>query len=164
MQTATAATSAKGVLLKLLRYSLKDLLSTILILSHGTVMCAMATCGLPRRLSQLSSNAVHKSAPKKVGAPVMPISCRLSARGIGNRSDASYLSTYADVLPNCDCSGWFMRVQILAKNGSMLPSKRVTTPGGKSCPMPSMLTNCASLMRLAVSTPLPYGTSGSSLP
>ena len=55
------------VLLKLLRYSLNDLLSTMCVLSAGTVMCASATCGLPLLLSQDSSKAVHKSAPKKIG-------------------------------------------------------------------------------------------------
>jgi hypothetical protein len=34
----------------------------------GMVKCASATWGLPRRLSQLNSNAVHMSAPKNGGA------------------------------------------------------------------------------------------------
>ncbi len=38
--------------------------------SQGTVKCATATCGLPRGLSQLSSKAVQRSAPKKGNAPV----------------------------------------------------------------------------------------------
>jgi hypothetical protein len=54
--------------------------------SQGTVKCAMATCGLPRGLSQLSSKAVHRSAPKNGGAPAMPISCALGAR-MGNSSE-----------------------------------------------------------------------------
>ncbi|MNY69317.1 hypothetical protein D3C86_2072360 [compost metagenome] len=78
--------------MKLLRYSLKDLLSTMLGVSQGTVMCASATCGLPRAFSHESSNAVHRSAPKKGAAPVTPISDRLAWRGIGKSSEASYWS------------------------------------------------------------------------
>jgi len=71
---------------------LNDLLSTMWVLSAGTVMCAMATCGLPRGLSQLSSKAVHMSAPMKGTLPVMPISRRLGSRGRGNSRDGSYWS------------------------------------------------------------------------
>ena len=41
--------------LKLFRYSLNDLLSMMWVLSHGTMMWAMASCGLPRAFSQDSS-------------------------------------------------------------------------------------------------------------
>ena len=78
------------MLLKLLRYSLKDLLSMMLTVSQGMVKCARATWGLPRELSQLSSNAVHRSAPKNGRLALRPISARLPARGMGNNSDASY--------------------------------------------------------------------------
>jgi hypothetical protein len=60
--------------------------------SHGTVMCAIATCGLPRGVSQLSSNAVQRSAPENGSRVPSPISARLACRGIGNSSDASYWS------------------------------------------------------------------------
>ena len=93
MRACTSAASAKRVLLKLLRYSLNDLLSTMLGVSQGTVMWASATCGLPRRFSHDSSNAVHRSAPKNGAAPVIPISARLPERGMGNSSEASYWST-----------------------------------------------------------------------
>ena len=88
-RACTAAASAKRVLLKLFRYSLSDLLSTRFSVSHGTVKCASATCGLPRRLSQDSSYAVHRSAPKNGASPARPISARLGARASGNSSDAS---------------------------------------------------------------------------
>ena len=38
----------------------------------------------------LAHITVPCESPKKGGVPVMPISARLSARGIGNKSDASY--------------------------------------------------------------------------
>ncbi|MNT93010.1 hypothetical protein D3C72_2343870 [compost metagenome] len=72
---------------------MNDLLSTMCVLSQGTVMCASATCGLPLGLSQLSSNAVHRSAPRKGTLPVRPISRRLGSRGSGYSSEASYWST-----------------------------------------------------------------------
>ncbi len=62
------------------------------VLSQGTVMWASATMGLPRALSQLSSKAVQRSAPRKGTLPVMPISRRLVSRGSGNSSEASYWS------------------------------------------------------------------------
>ncbi|MCY1555524.1 hypothetical protein D9M68_921940 [compost metagenome] len=72
---------------------MNDLLSTMWVLSQGTVMCASATCGLPRAFSQLSSNAVHMSAPRNGMLPVIPISRRFASRGKGNSNDASYWST-----------------------------------------------------------------------
>ena len=62
----------------------------VLVLSQGTVMWAIATCGLPRRLSQESSNAVHRSAPRNGTLPTMPISRRLVSRGRGNSNEGSY--------------------------------------------------------------------------
>ena len=47
------------------------------------VMCTSATWGLPRRLSHDTSNAVHRSGPKKerdIGMPIRP-AC---PRGMGN--------------------------------------------------------------------------------
>jgi hypothetical protein len=55
MRWRTSSALAKRLLLKLLRYSLNDLLSTMHGVSHGTATCTSATCGLPRGLSQLSS-------------------------------------------------------------------------------------------------------------
>ena len=55
MRARTSSALAKRVPLKLPRYSLNDLLSTMLGVSQGTVMCANATCGLPRRFSHDSS-------------------------------------------------------------------------------------------------------------
>ena len=89
MRRLTSSASANAVPLKLFRYSLKDLLSMMWVLSHGTVMWAMASCGLPRGLSQDSSNAVHRSAPKKRGWPVMPMRSRCGARAMGNSSAGS---------------------------------------------------------------------------
>ena len=64
--------------------------------SHGKVKCAMASCGLPRGLSQLSSKAVHMSAPKKGSTGVWPgtgaarpSARRCGVRDSGKRSDAS---------------------------------------------------------------------------
>src|SRR5256885_12996585 len=51
MRSRTSSLLADGVLVKLPRYSLNDLLSTMLGVSHGTVTCAIATCGLPRGVS-----------------------------------------------------------------------------------------------------------------
>lgn len=71
-----SAASANGVLLKLPRYCLSDCLSIRLTDSQGTEKCASATCGLPRGLSQLSSNAV------RIGPRPERAACR-SARSAG---------------------------------------------------------------------------------
>ena len=52
---ATSSALSMRVPLKLFRYSLKDLLSMMWLLSHGTMTWAMATCGLPRAFSHDSS-------------------------------------------------------------------------------------------------------------
>ncbi|MNK94852.1 hypothetical protein D3C87_1150690 [compost metagenome] len=89
----TASMLAKVLLLKLLRYSLNDLLSMMFGVSQGMVKCAMATCGLPRGFSQLSSKAVQRSAPKKGKAPAwMPMASRCVVRAMGNSRLGSYLS------------------------------------------------------------------------
>jgi len=91
-RSCTASRLSKRLLLKLLRYSLNDLLSMMCGVSQGMVKCASATWGLPRAFSHDSSNAVHRSAPKKGRAPEMPISSRLPLRGMGNSRLGSYWS------------------------------------------------------------------------
>ena len=132
--------------------------------SQGIVKCAIASCGLPRALSQLSSNAVQRSAPKKGGLSPRCPSRRAGRRAESGTADRRRTDRHrpkrgpAGTAPGC-CQGSWTTLGV-RQEGKDVCSRISTTGGGRSWPMPGMATKRAPGMRCAESRPQAIGTSG----
>ena len=138
--------------------------------SHGTVKCAIATCGLPRGVEP----AQLEGGPE-VGAEEGQRAARdahgLALRGARDREQqagvvlvdvgrgAAQLRLFRGVVKaSCGVVG------MLQEGHDVLQQDASTTCGGRSWPMPGMATKRAPGMRRAVSSPQAIGTSGSASP